>query len=209
MLAISAVRDSGGEVSHYVALISDITSQKENEQRLRRLAHFDTLTGLPNRTLLADRLEQALGRARRSGKPVAVALIDLDGFKEVNDRLGHDAGDALLVTVARRMKDCLRTQDTIARMGGDEFIAVIGELDDHDEVRRPLERLLAVLAEPIELEQGTVRVAGSIGVTFYPQAGPIESEQLIRQADQAMYAVKQAGKNGYRIFTDSMPSMRP
>lgn len=209
MLAISAVRDPGGEVSHYVALISDITSQKENEQRLRRLAHFDTLTGLPNRTLLADRLEQALGRARRSGKPVAVALIDLDGFKEVNDRLGHDAGDALLVTVARRMKDCLRTQDTIARMGGDEFIAVIGELDDHDEVRRPLERLLAVLAEPIELEQGTVRVAGSIGVTFYPQAGPIESEQLIRQADQAMYAVKQAGKNGYRIFTDSMPSMRP
>jgi len=209
MLAISAVRDSGGEVSHYVALISDITSQKENEQRLRRLAHFDTLTGLPNRTLLADRLEQALGRARRSGKSVAVALIDLDGFKEVNDRLGHDAGDALLVTVARRMKDCLRTQDTIARMGGDEFIAVIGELDDHDEVRRPLERLLAVLAEPIELEQGTVRVAGSIGVTFYPQAGPIESEQLIRQADQAMYAVKQAGKNGYRIFTDSMPSMRP
>lgn len=209
MLAISAVRDSGGEVSHYVALISDITSQKENEQRLRRLAHFDTLTGLPNRTLLADRLEQALGRARRSGKPVAVALIDLDGFKEVNDRLGHDAGDALLVTVARRMKDCLRTQDTIARMGGDEFIAVIGELDDHDEVRRPLERLLAVLAEPIELEQGTVRVAGSIGVTFYPQAGPIESEQLIRQTDQAMYAVKQAGKNGYRIFTDSMPSMRP
>ncbi|WP_297365692.1 diguanylate cyclase [Thauera sp.] len=204
-LAISAVRDGDGEVSHYVALISDITRQKEHEQRLRRLAHFDVLTGLPNRSLLADRLEQALGRARRSGKPVAVALIDLDGFKAINDGYGHEAGDALLVTVARRMKACLRTQDTIARMGGDEFIAVIGELDSHDEVRRPMTRLLAALAAPVELEQGTVRVAGSIGVTFYPQGGPIESEQLIRQADQAMYAVKQAGKNGYRIFTDTTP----
>lgn len=209
MLGISVVRDAEGEVSHYVALISDITVQKESEQRLRRLAHFDALTGLPNRALLADRLEQALGRARRSGKPVAVALIDLDGFKAVNDRYGHDAGDALLLTVARRMKASLRTQDTIARMGGDEFIAVIGELDSHDEIRRPMARLLAALAEPVELEQGTVRVAGSIGVSFYPQAGPIEPEQLIRQADQAMYAVKQAGKNGYRVFTDATPPSRP
>ncbi len=208
MLAISAVRDADGEVSHYVALISDITSQKENEQRLRRLAHFDALTGLPNRSLLADRLEQALGRARRSGKPVAVALIDLDGFKEVNDRHGHEAGDALLVAVAHRMKACLRTQDTIARMGGDEFIAVIGELDSHDEIRRPMARLLAALAEPVELESGTVRVAGSIGVSFYPQAGPIEPEQLIRQADQAMYSVKQAGKNGYRVFNVATPPSR-
>ena len=139
----------------------------------------------------------------------AQALGDLDGFKAVNDRYGHDAGDALLLTVARRMKASLRTQDTIARMGGDEFIAVIGELDSHDEIRRPMARLLAALAEPVELEQGTVRVAGSIGVSFYPQAGPIEPEQLIRQADQAMYAVKQAGKNGYRIFTDATPPSRP
>lgn len=209
MLAISAVRDTDGEVSHYVALISDITSQKESEQRLRRLAHFDALTGLPNRTLLADRLEQALGRARRTGKPVAVALIDLDGFKEVNDRHGHEAGDALLVTIARRMKACMRTHDTIARMGGDEFIAVIGELDDHDEIRRPMARLLAALSEPVELESGTVQVAGSIGVSFYPQAGPIEPEQLIRQADQAMYTVKQAGKNGYRVFTIPTPPSAP
>ena len=107
------------------------------------------------------------------------------------------------------MKASLRTQDTIARMGGDEFIAVIGELDSHDEIRRPMARLLAALAEPVELEQGTVRVAGSIGVSFYPQAGPIEPEQRIRQADQAMYAVKQAGKNGYRIFTDATPPSRP
>ncbi|MBP6490481.1 MAG: GGDEF domain-containing protein [Thauera sp.] len=107
------------------------------------------------------------------------------------------------------MKASLRTQDTIARMGGDEFIAVIGELDSHDEIRRPMARLLAALAEPVELEQGTVRVAGSIGVSFYPQAGPIEPEQLIRQADQAMYAVKQAGKNGYRLFTDATPPSRP
>lgn len=204
-LAIAAVRNATGAVSHFVALISDITQQKENEHRLRQLAHFDPLTGLPNRTLLADRLEQALAQSRRSGKLVAVAMIDLDGFKAVNDRHGHDAGDALLLTVSQRMKACLRTEDTVARLGGDEFVAVMGGLDDRNGVEQPLVRLLDAIRAPIELETATVAVSGSIGVSFYPQHGTIEPEQLMRQADQAMYNAKQAGKRGYRVFADCTP----
>lgn len=201
-IAISLVRDQAGTVSHYVALFSDITRQKENEQRLRRLAHFDPLTGLPNRTLLADRMEQALAHGQRTGKLVAVALIDLDGFKAVNDAYGHDAGDNLLQTVSRRMKNCLRTEDTIARLGGDEFVAVMGSLDDRKGVEQALDRLLAAINEPVVFPDASVKVSGSIGIAFFPQVEPIEAEQLLRQADQAMYAAKVSGKNRYRVFDE-------
>lgn len=203
-LSIAAVGNPNGQVLHYVALISDITLQKENEQRLRHLAHFDPLTGLPNRTLLADRLQQALAQSQRSGKLVAVALIDLDGFKAVNDEHGHDAGDTLLLTVSKRMRECLRTEDTVARLGGDEFVVVMGALDDREGIERPITRLLAAINTPVEVENATVTVSGSIGVSLYSQAATIEPDQLLRQADQAMYAAKQAGKNRYRVFDDNL-----
>ncbi len=202
LLTVSTVRSPSGEELHHVGLFSDITLQKEAEERLRKLAHFDALTGLPNRALLADRMEQALLLSKRSRKLVAVALIDLDGFKAVNDLYGHEAGDTLLKTVSQRMKDSLRAEDTVARLGGDEFVAVIGSLDNCSDIEQPMARLLSAINQPVALENETAMVSGSIGIAFYPQHQPIAPDQLMRQADQAMYAAKQAGKNRYQIFDD-------
>lgn len=204
LLTIGTVRSPSGEVMHHVGLFSDITPQKQAEERLRALAHFDPLTGLPNRTLLADRMEQALAQARRSGKLVAVALIDLDGFKTVNDIHGHEAGDTLLRSVSQRMKDSLRAEDTVARLGGDEFVVVMSALDSRDDIDQPIARLLDAINQPVALDNATASVSGSIGVTFFPQSRPIEPDQLMRQADQAMYVAKQNGKNRYQLFDDNV-----
>ena len=203
LLTIGTVRSPSGEVLHHVGLFSDITPQKEAEERLRKLAHFDPLTGLPNRTLLGDRMEQALLQSRRSSKLVAVALIDLDGFKAVNDLHGHDAGDVLLKTVSQRMTESLRAEDTVARLGGDEFVVVMSALDSRSDIEQPIARLLAAINQPVALDNATVKVSGSIGVTFYPQREPIAPDQLMRQADQAMYAAKQTGKNRWHVFDDN------
>lgn len=199
-LAIAAVRGSDQQTSHYVALFSDITRQKDNEQQLRHIAHFDPLTGLPNRVLLADRLEQAIVRVRRSGLPLALAYIDLDGFKSVNDVHGHDVGDQLLVTLAARMKDCLREGDTVARLGGDEFVAVLADLSNQSTAKDLIDRLLSVIAQPVKVDGVVVQVSGSIGISHYPQSDDVDPDQLLRQADQAMYQAKVAGKNRYHIF---------
>lgn len=199
-LAIAAVRGSDQQTSHYVALFSDITRQKDNEQQLRHIAHFDPLTGLPNRVLLADRLEQAIVRVRRSGLPLALAYIDLDGFKSVNDVHGHDVGDQLLVTLAARMKDCLREGDTVARLGGDEFVAVLADLSNQSAAKDLIDRLLSVIAQPVKVDGVVVQVSGSIGISHYPQSDDVDPDQLLRQADQAMYQAKVAGKNRYHIF---------
>lgn len=200
LLTISAVRDVQGHTQQYVALFSDITGIKEHQSELEHIAHFDALTGLPNRLLLADRLQQAMAQALRRGLQVAVAYLDLDGFKSVNDHHGHDWGDRLLIHLATAMKDTVREGDTLARLGGDEFVAVLIDLEDIDSCVPMLTRLLEAAAAPVQFGDIVLQGSASIGVTFYPQDNGVEADQLLRQADQAMYQAKLAGKNRYHIF---------
>jgi diguanylate cyclase (GGDEF)-like protein/PAS domain S-box-containing protein len=200
MLTISAVYDTHNNPQHYVALFSDITSIKEHEKQLEHIAHYDALTNLPNRVLLADRLRQAMIQAQRRGQRLAVVFLDLDGFKSVNDSHGHEAGDQLLMTVAARMKQALREGDTLARLGGDEFVAVLLDLPDIEASVPMLGRLLNAAAQPVPVGDLNLQVSASLGITFYPQAEEVDADQLLRQADQAMYQAKLAGKNRYHVF---------
>jgi len=199
MLNISAVRDDNGQTRHYVALFTDITALKNHQQQLEHIAHYDALTNLPNRVLLADRLQQAMAQSQRRGKQLAVAYLDLDGFKAINDHYGHDIGDELLITVSHRMNAALRDGDTLARIGGDEFVAVLADLDRPENTELVLSRLLLAAADPVTVGQAVLRISASIGVTIYPHDGS-DPDQLIRHADQAMYLAKQAGKNRYHLF---------
>ncbi len=200
MQTISAVRDAEGNLRHYLSLFSDITLIKAREQELEHSAHYDPLTSLPNRALLADRLHQGIAQSRRRGNLLGVAFLDLDGFKIINDQYGHEAGDQLLIAVAANMKQTLREGDTLARMGGDEFVAELLDLVDVEASAPMLVRLLAAAAEPMQYGDLTLQVSASLGVTFYPQSENIDADQLLRQADQAMYQAKLAGKNRYHIF---------
>ncbi|QVL48846.1 MAG: EAL domain-containing protein [Thiocapsa sp.] len=173
---------------------------RDSEARFERLAHYDTLTGLPNRRLLADRLHQAMAQTKRRGRHLAVAYLDLDGFKDVNDRHGHAIGDQLLVAVANHMNQALREGDTIARLGGDEFVAVMIDLEYRDAIAPLLNRLLAAAAAPMPVGDLVFQVSASLGVALYPQPDEVDADQLLRQADQAMYQAKLAGKNCYRVF---------
>ena len=195
LIAISAVRDGQGSTQHYVALFSDISGIKAHQSQLEHIAHFDALTNLPNRVLLADRLQQAMAQAQRRRQQLAVVYLDLDGFKAVNDHHGHQTGDQMLITLAQRMKEVLREGDTLARMGGDEFVAVLIDLQDTSTCVPLLGRLLAAAAEPVQTSELSMQVSASLGVTLYPQAHDIDADQLLRQADQAMYQAKLAGKN--------------
>ncbi len=197
---ISTVRDANSQPQYYVSLFSDITAAKHHEQQLENIAYFDALTHLPNRVLLADRLSQSMTQARRRGLKLAVVFLDLDGFKAVNDRHGHDAGDHLLMALAKRMAQSLREGDTLARIGGDEFVAVLADLKETTESMAMLDRLLAAASEPVPFEGVTLQVSASLGVTFYPQDDDIDADQLQRQADQAMYQAKVLGKNRYQLF---------
>ena len=206
MLHISAVHDQRGQVIQYVALFSDITERKAHERRLDQLAHFDALTGLPNRALHADRLQHAMAQAQRRQKKLGVAFIDLDGFKAVNDTHGHDAGDHLLITLARRMRLALREVDTLSRLGGDEFAAVIVDLAQERDCDPLLQRLLQAANQSVLYGTAVLQVSASVGVAFYPQAKEVSPEQLLRQADMAMYRAKQSGKNQFQTsgFVDSL-----
>ncbi len=201
-LTISVVKDVQHKAIHYVALFSDITLQKEQEDKLRFIAHFDALTGLPNRLLLKDRIAQNMALAKRRKQLMAVIFIDIDGFKAVNDSFGHEAGDYLLVELAKRMRFVMRENDTLARLGGDEFIALLTELPGEAECLPLIERLLNSVSKPVELQQQhtSVNVSASIGITFYPQPEPVDDATLLRQADMAMYQAKHSGKNQYAIF---------
>ena len=200
MLTTSVVRDEQGHIQHYVAMFSDITSMKEHERQLEHIAHFDTLTSLPNRALLADRLQQAMAQAQRHQHLLAVVFLDLDGFKGINDKFGHQIGDKLLIALAQRMKQALRDGDTLSRLGGDEFVAVFVDLSSATASVPLFNRLLTSAAQPVHLGGLTLQVSGSLGVTFYPQTQEVDADQLLRQADQAMYQAKQAGKNRYHVF---------
>jgi diguanylate cyclase (GGDEF)-like protein/PAS domain S-box-containing protein len=199
MKTISVVKNTHDVVTHYVALCSDITSRKEHEAQLEHIAHYDLLTNLPNRSLLADRLSQSMVQSHRHHDSLAVVFLDLDGFKEVNDTHGHDVGDELLIVVSQRMKVALREGDTLARIGGDEFVAVLVDLAKIEDCEPVLERLLLAASEPIALGHAELHVSTSIGVTIYPQDN-VDADQLMRHADQAMYVAKQAGKNRYHLF---------
>lgn len=200
MLSISTARDSKGNPQHYVALFSDVTSIKKHHNQLEYIAHYDVLTNLPNRVLLSDRLHQAIAQSRRNGNTLAVAYLDLDGFKRVNDTHGHHVGDEVLVEISTRLKECLRDGDTLARIGGDEFIAVLVDLTHQNACNRVIERLLDRVCDAVYVEDLTLYVSASVGVTFFPQDDDVEADQLYRQADQAMYQAKLAGKNCYAIF---------
>ncbi|MBI3100912.1 MAG: EAL domain-containing protein [Burkholderiales bacterium] len=199
IITISAVRNAKGETQHYVALFTDITTLKENERKLEHVAHYDALTGLPNRVLLADRLQQSMLRCQRKGLSLAVAFLDLDGFKAINDRHSHDLGDKLLVALAYRLKASLREGDTLSRIGGDEFVAVLVDLEQPQDCEPVLSRMLQAAADPVQVDEHLLQVSGSIGVTIYPTDG-VEPDLLIRHADQAMYQAKQAGKNRFHLF---------
>ena len=200
MLTVSAVYDAKGQAEHYVALFSDITALKEHESQLEHIAHYDALTTLPNRVLFADRLHQTMAQAQRRRQKLVVAYLDLDGFKTINDRHGHETGDQLLMALAARMKQILREGDTLARIGGDEFVAVLVDLPDIAASTPMLSRMLAAAAEPVVVGDLLLQVSASVGVTFYPQAEEVDADQLLRQADQAMYQAKLSGKNRYHVF---------
>ena len=199
LLTISSVRQRNGEISHFVAIFSDITLIKQHQQRLEHLAHFDALTQLPNRMLLADRLQLAMSQTERNGKTLAVCYLDLDNFKPINDQFGHSAGDYLLIEVAQRLKTCVRAGDTVSRLGGDEFVLLISNLSDLHECDQAIARVASTLAHPFHVSEHNVAISASIGVTLYPQDNA-DPETLLRHADQAMYAAKQAGRNRYHLF---------
>lgn len=200
LLTASAVRDDAGKPTSYVGLLADVSHLKENEQRLHHLAHFDALTGLPNRILLKDRLDQALARAERAGEVFAVCFLDLDGFKEVNDRLGHEAGDLLLKEVASRLHGVVRHADTVARMGGDEFVILLLGLEWPGDADAILGRVMHAMAEPYDIQGARIdHISASIGVACFPQDAA-DSTELMQRADMAMYAAKRAGRHCIRRY---------
>ncbi len=202
MITISAIRDADNKVSNHVALFSDVTQIREHQNQLEWMANYDTLTNLPNRVLLADRLRQAMLQCRRHQVSLAVIFLDLDGFKNVNDRYSHDVGDELLVNIAKHMTEVLREGDTLARIGGDEFVLILADLVNTEACQPVLDRLLTAAASPMTIDGNTFNVSASIGVTFYPQ-DDVAADVLLRHADHAMYAAKESGKNRYSYFDTS------
>jgi diguanylate cyclase (GGDEF)-like protein/PAS domain S-box-containing protein len=198
MLSITSVRDEGGNITHYVGTIDDISLNKSNEERIRYLAFHDPLTGLANRVLFADRTATGLQRAKREGYSLAIVVLDLDGFKEVNDSYGHAAGDQLLIEIARRLQGVLRAEDTVARFGGDEFTALLPEVVDPQDAVIVAQKILATVAVPVTIRGSQVRVSASIGISIYPTHGE-DYQALFTAADTAMYQVKAAGKAGVRL----------
>ncbi len=200
LLTISPVRDTQGELQGYAGISTDLSALREQQHQVERLSQYDALTGLPNRSLLTDRLQQAMAQTLRRGLQLALVYLDLDGFKAYNDRVGHEAGDQLLIALAQRLKAALPEDATLARMGGDEFVAVLPGLPHVAAVRPLLDAILENIAAH-EAHAGDGRsLSASLGVTFYPQAEAVDADQLLRQADQAMFQAKQGGKNRYHLF---------
>jgi len=200
MLSCSAVTNNDGVVTNYVFILSDIGDLKDREQRILNIANHDALTGLPNRMLFNDRLSQSVAACKRHTKNLAVLFLDLDGFKAVNDTYGHQAGDELLIQVAARLKDELRDTDTVARVGGDEFIVILSVVENSDSCVIVADKLLDAIHEPYELSTANASVSSSIGIACYPEHAQ-DPDRLVKAADSAMYEAKNAGKNTIRVFS--------
>jgi len=200
---ISVIKDDRQRITHFVAAFSDISERKRYEEQLSHLAYHDALTGLPNRLLFQDRLKQAISLAERNQQQHGILFIDLDGFKEVNDRHGHDTGDQLLYEVARRLSAGVRGCDTVCRLGGDEFALLLQNIRDVEAALQVAENLLAILAQPFDLGGRQAQISGSIGVVLYPMHGHT-ADELLRHADQSMYRAKERGKNNHYLYVEQV-----
>jgi diguanylate cyclase (GGDEF)-like protein/PAS domain S-box-containing protein len=195
---ITPMKNDDGEITHFIAIHEDITAQKQVQQRIEQMAHYDALTGLPNRALFYDRLKHSLSLARRHHGELVLMFLDLDGFKKVNDTLGHRAGDMLLSQVAQRLRQCVRESDTVARLGGDEFTVICNDLYQGFDAARIAEKLIESIAQPFDLEGQAAHIGVSIGIARLCEHTR-DPDELLHQADQAMYEAKLAGKNTYRL----------
>lgn len=205
-LSVTELRDDDNFNSGWLGVAYDITERKRTEEYISHLAHHDALTGLPMRTLLHDRVEVALQRAKRNSHKVALLMVDMDNFKRVNDSMGHSVGDEVLVIVGRRLQESVRKSDTVARMGGDEFIVLLDDLHNEEEAERIAEKLVAAVGRPITLMGEEHPVSVSVGVCLYPDGGA-DAEVLLRNADEAMYFAKSEGRNMYQIFSPDMAAV--
>jgi diguanylate cyclase (GGDEF)-like protein/PAS domain S-box-containing protein len=202
-LTIAAIRNESRTLTHYAALFSDISELKENEQRIRSLAYYDPLTNLPNRRLLHDRLSVAIAHAHRNRSRLAVIFADLDRFKRINDSLGHAVGDQLLQEFTARLRNAVREDDTVARMGGDEFVILLTDVDDTEHVAQIAHRIIEQVTQPMVLGGGDMVVTCSLGISFYPDDGS-EIDDLLQCADTAMYCAKESGRNNYQFYSPAM-----
>ncbi len=200
---ISSVQNADNQVTHYVSVFSDISQLKQSQQKLEHLAHHDALTDLPNRALLNERLEQAIKHADRHKTQFALMMIDLDHFKHVNDSLGHPIGDELLIKIASDLVSGIRGNDTVARIGGDEFVMLLEDIEISENVAISAEKLLAIFSNPISLNHHELQISASIGICLYPADGK-ETETLLRNADAAMYRAKEQGRNNYQFYTEQL-----
>ncbi|CAA7625681.1 Signal transduction protein [Candidatus Terasakiella magnetica] len=202
-LTINVIRDDEGQISQYAAIFSDITERKKTEERIKNLAYFDVLTGLPNRRLFTDRLQIAIANAHRHSYLMAIMFLDLDLFKRINDSLGHGIGDRVLIETAARINSCVREGDTVARLGGDEFTILLPEVEHMEDAAKLAERLIAKVKQPFMIDSHELYVTTSIGIALYPEDGGTV-EALIRNADTAMYRAKDLGRNSYQLYTAAM-----
>lgn len=201
---INVIRDTNGRITHYIAVFRDISDAKKHEEQLWKLAHFDNLCGVANRSLMYANLRMTTAHARREKSQVALMLFDLDRFKQVNDTFGHDAGDQLLVHVAKKLMESVRECDTVARLGGDEFTVILGNIREKEDVVRVTQKMQRVLATPLKLKSGQELIIGaSIGIALYPSDAP-NIETLMKNADRAMYHAKELGRNNYQFFEEGM-----
>ena len=202
-LTINVIRDDEGRISQYAAVFTDITERKKTEERIKNLAYFDVLTGLPNRRLFTDRLQVAIANAHRHHSRLAIMFLDLDLFKRINDTLGHGVGDQVLVETSRRLGQCIREGDTVARLGGDEFVVLLPELEYLEDAAKLAERVIAQVKQPFVIDEHELYVTTSVGIAVYPDDGQT-AEAIIKNADTAMYRAKDLGRNSYQLYTPAM-----